>query len=120
LRLVPEDRPTAAQLRVVAPTGPLRTAFLLVHDAGEAPVGHLRAAVVSDHLHLALLAVAPAARRRGVARALVATAAAWGREHAARWAVLQVAVTNTDALACYDRLGFVEHHRYRYLVPPGG
>ncbi len=104
---------------MVAPAGPLRTAFALVHDADGAPVGHLRAAVVEDHLHLALLAVAPAARRQGLARALVATAAAWGREHGARWAVLQVAVSNTDALACYDRLGFVEHHRYRYLVPPG-
>ena len=117
-RLGPGDPPTDAQRRVVAPPGPLRTAFLLVHDASGAPVGHLRAAVVEDHLHLALLAVAPAARRQGLARALVATAAAWGHEHAARWAVLQVAVSNTDALACYDRLGFVEHHRYRYLVPP--
>jgi ribosomal protein S18 acetylase RimI-like enzyme len=117
-RLGPGDPPTAAQRRVVAPEGSLRTAFALVHDANGAPVGHLRAAVVSDHAHLALLAVAPVARRRGLARALVATAAAWGRGHGARWAVLQVAVSNTGALACYDRLGFVEHHRYRYLVPP--
>jgi ribosomal protein S18 acetylase RimI-like enzyme len=48
---------------------------------------------------------------------MVGTAAAWGREHGARWAVLQVAVHNTGALACYERLGFVEHHRYRYVVP---
>ena len=59
----------------------------------------------------------PPARRQGLARALVAHRRGLGaRSTAARWAVLQVAVHNTDALACYDRLGFVEHHRYRYLV----
>jgi predicted GNAT family acetyltransferase len=31
---------------------------------------------------------------------------------------MQVALHNTAARALYDRLGFVEHHRYRYLVPP--
>jgi ribosomal protein S18 acetylase RimI-like enzyme len=53
-----------------------------------------------------------------VATALTAAAAAWGREHGARWAVLQVALHNTAARAFYDRLGTTEHHRYRYLVPP--
>jgi N-acetylglutamate synthase len=33
--------------------------------------------------------------------------------------VLQVALQNDGARALYDRLGYVEHHRYRYLVPPG-
>jgi hypothetical protein len=32
--------------------------------------------------------------------------------------VLQVALQNDGARALYDRLGYVEHHRYRYLVPP--
>ena len=44
--------------------------------------------------------------------------AAWAREHGARWAVLQVGVLNVGARAVYRRLGFREHHRYRYLVPP--
>jgi ribosomal protein S18 acetylase RimI-like enzyme len=118
-RLGPGDPPTPAQRAVVAPDGPLRTVFALVRASDGDALGHLRGAVVEDHLHLALLAVATPARRRGLARALVATVAAWGRSHGARWAVLQVAVPNTDALACYDRLGFVEHHRYHYLVPPG-
>jgi ribosomal protein S18 acetylase RimI-like enzyme len=56
-------------------------------------------------------------RRQGFASALLGAAAGWGREHAARWGVLQVALQNTGARAVYDRLGFVEHHRYRYLVP---
>ena len=78
----------------------------------------IRAAVVGDHLHLSRLAVVPTARRAGVGTALTAAAAAWGREHGARWAVLQVALRNTAARALYDALGATEHHRYRYLVPP--
>ncbi len=117
-RLGPADPPTPVQRAVVDPGGPLALAFALVRGPERGPAGHLRAAVVEDHLHLALLAVAPTARRRGLARALTSTAAAWGRERGARWAVLQVAVHNTDALGFYRRLGFREHHRYRYLVPP--
>jgi len=49
---------------------------------------------------------------------LTAAAAAWGRANGVRWAVLQVALHNVAARALYGRLGAVEHHRYRYLVPP--
>ncbi|MGZ8750753.1 MAG: GNAT family N-acetyltransferase [Pseudonocardia sp.] len=98
------------------PPGPargLRTAFGLIPGAGV-----IRAAVVGDHLHLSRLAVVPTARRAGAGTALTAAAAAWGREHGSRWAVLQVALQNTAARALYDALGATEHHRYRYLVPP--
>ncbi len=98
------------------PTRPatLRTAFGLVPGTGA-----VRAAVVGDHLHLSRLAVTPAARRGGVGTRLTAAAAGWGRARGARWAVLQVALHNTAARALYQRLGATEHHRYRYLVPPG-
>ncbi|MHA6796579.1 GNAT family N-acetyltransferase [Pseudonocardia bannensis] len=114
------DSPTPAQRHVLepGPDGP-STAFGLARAGGSGdPAGVIRAAVVADHLHLSRLAVAPAARRTGVATALTAAAARWGREHGARWAVLQVAVHNTEALAFYDALGATEHHRYHYLVPP--
>jgi N-acetylglutamate synthase len=75
---------------------------------------------VDDHVHVSMLGVVPAARRRGHATALLAAAAGWGRARGAGWAVLQVALQNDDARALYDRLGYVEHHRYRYLVPPDG
>jgi N-acetylglutamate synthase len=104
--------PTPDEQHVLDPGGPLHTAFGLVPGTGV-----FRAAVVGDHLHLSRLHVRPPARRGGVATALTATAAAWGREHGARWAVLQVALHNTAARAFYARLGAVEHHRYRYLVP---
>ena len=79
--------------------------------------GVVRATVVEDHLHLSRLDVRPQARRRGLATALTAAAAGWGRERGARWAVLQVALQNTAARTFYDALGCTEHHRYRYLVP---
>ena len=116
--LGPADPPTVAQRAVIVPAGSLPTAFPLLVGPDGRPVGHLRAVVVADHLHLAQLAVAATARGRGLGRALVAAAFAWGRDNGARWAVLQVAVHNTDALEFYRRLGFVEHHRYRYLAPP--
>ncbi len=101
---------------VLDPGGLPLTAFLLLRVA-DGPAGALRATVVEDHLHLSVLEVLPSARRRGLATELLAAAAGWGAEHGARWAVLQVALQNTGARALYDRLGFVEHHRYRYLIP---
>ena len=83
-------------------------------------VGAGRVVVVADHLHVSVLTVDPALRRRGHGTALLAAAARWGRGHGARWGVLQVAVHNTAALALYARAGWTEHHRYRYLVPSGG
>jgi ribosomal protein S18 acetylase RimI-like enzyme len=115
-RLAVGGPPTAAQERVLA--GAPDTGFGLLRDPDGAVLGQVRAAVVADHVHVSMLEVVPAARRRGHATALLAAAAAWGRERGARWAVLQVALQNDGARALYDRLGYVEHHRYRYLVPP--
>lgn len=104
--------PTSVERHVLDPGGDPRTAFGLAPGAGA-----IRATVVADHLHLSRLAVRPQARRGGVATALTAVAAAWGRAHGARWAVLQVALHNTAALEFYAGQGCVEHHRYRYLRP---
>ncbi len=111
--VVAGGEPSPARRGVLDPASELPLAFLRIRDAGA-----LRAALVEDHVHLSVLAVDPAARRQGLASALLAAAAEWGQERGARWGVLQVALHNTGARALYDRLGFVEHHRYRYLVPP--
>lgn len=108
--------PTPAQERVLG--GAPDTAFGTLRAADGALLGQVRATLVADHVHISTLEVVPAARRRGLATALLAAAGAWGRERGARWAVLQVALQNDGARALYDRLGYVEHHRYRYLVPP--
>lgn len=117
-RLAVGGPPTAAQRQVLA--GAPGTAFGLLRDGAGAVLGQVRATVVADHVHLSMLEVVAAARRRGYATALLAAAAAWGQSRGARWAVLQVALKNDGARALYDRLGYVEHHRYRYLVPPEG
>jgi ribosomal protein S18 acetylase RimI-like enzyme len=67
--------------------------------------------------------VAPDARRRGLGTHVVAGTARWARRHGATDVYLQVAADNAAALATYERLGFTEHHRYRYRSagqPPHG
>jgi ribosomal protein S18 acetylase RimI-like enzyme len=113
-RLVLGGPPSPAQRHVLGGAGALTIA-----DA-HGLVGAGRVVVVADHLHVSVLTVDPALRRRGHGTALLAAAARWGRGHGARWGVLQVAVHNTAALALYARSGWTEHHRYRYLVPSGG
>ncbi|MHA6780432.1 GNAT family N-acetyltransferase [Pseudonocardia saturnea] len=109
--------PTPVQRHVLDP-GDGSTAFVLARDAAGTAVGQVRATVAQDHLHLSWLEVVPAARRRGLGRALVAAAAGWGRARGTRFGVLQVALHNTGARALYASTGWTEHHRYRYLVPP--
>ncbi|WP_345028395.1 GNAT family N-acetyltransferase [Kutzneria kofuensis] len=60
---------------------------------------------------------APALRRQGTARRLLATLGAWARDCGAQDAVLQVATHNTAAIRLYEGLGFTEHHRYGYWRP---
>jgi GNAT superfamily N-acetyltransferase len=80
--------------------------------------GAVRGALVGDLLHVARLAVRPESRRQGLAVALLDGLEAWAAERGAARVALQVSVTNAPALALYAALGFAEHHRYRYWVPP--
>jgi len=52
------------------------------------------------------LFVLPAARRRGVGRALVRHALRWGRRQAAGGAELGMAAANRSARALYESFGF--------------
>lgn len=82
--------------------------------------GVVRGALVDGWLHVGRLEVDPAFRRRGLASALMGGLHAWGAEHRAGHAVLQVAEGNSGALALYAGLGYAPHHRYRYWVPAPG
>ncbi len=42
---------------------------------------------------------------------------AWGAEHGATTAYLQVLGHNEPALALYGSMGFPTHHAYAYLTP---
>jgi N-acetylglutamate synthase len=69
-----------------------------------------------DWLGIHDLAVEPARRREGLATAVVAELVGWAAEQGARTAWLHVETDDDPARALYDRLGFLEHHRCRYLT----
>jgi GNAT superfamily N-acetyltransferase len=95
--------------------GDQATARLLL-DTGER-VGGGVAAYDRDWVGFRTLEVAPEHRRRGLSLRLMAELLDWGAERGATTAYLQVLGDNEPALALYARLGFREHHRYRYLTP---
>jgi ribosomal protein S18 acetylase RimI-like enzyme len=66
--------------------------------------------------HVQSVYVQPEARRRGVAAALMAEAAAMSREHGYDHIELDVLSSNHDALAVYERLGFAVYQQ-RLVVP---
>ncbi len=64
------------------------------------------------------IATAPWARRRGVARAIVAALAGWAAGKGARRIYLLVETDNDAALALYVSLGFRRSHGYHYRRAP--
>jgi GNAT superfamily N-acetyltransferase len=76
------------------------------------------AAVADDWAGFRSIVVAPHRRREGLALTVMAALTEWAAEQGATTAYLQVLGDNVPALALYDRLGFVEHHHYRYLAAP--
>jgi N-acetylglutamate synthase len=61
----------------------------------------------------------PHRQRRGYARRVVASLAAWARDQGAEGACLEVEAHNAAALALYDRVGVkTELHRYHYRREP--
>jgi ribosomal-protein-alanine N-acetyltransferase len=90
--------------------------FGLLHPRG----GMLLARVTADEAEVLTLAVAPQARRQGVATALLTGAMAEAQVRTARSMVLEVAVGNAAARALYALAGFVESgRRPRYYVDGG-
>jgi ribosomal protein S18 acetylase RimI-like enzyme len=77
-----------------------------------------RAVVDRDWLGLHGLYVDPAARRTGVAQALIAELLEWGASQGASTAWLHVETDNLPGLALYAKLGFELHHTCRYLQEP--
>lgn len=93
--------------------------------AGFAQLGHpveaiARVVVTGEWAGLSAVEVLPHRRREGVATRLVSTTLAWAVQHGADKAYLQTMRDNTAALALYEPFGFIDHHEYRYLQPPGG
>ena len=74
-------------------------------DDGE-PLGVILCRVAADEMEVLTVGVPPAARRRGVGRALMTLALAEARTRRARAAFLEVDVANAAAVALYQCLGF--------------
>lgn len=111
--VVGRGEPTPAQRHVLAAPG---AGFGLAVLDGTT-VGAVRVAAACSVLHIGRLEVVPEYRRRGFAAALLGAAGDWARERELTAGVLQVSVHNHAAMALYARLGFTEHHRYRYWRP---
>ncbi|HET9552586.1 MAG TPA: ribosomal protein S18-alanine N-acetyltransferase [Anaeromyxobacteraceae bacterium] len=74
--------------------------------AAERIVGYVIFWLVHDEVHVLNVATAPEARRRGVGRALLSEAHAWGRRKACRLVTLEVRRSNLPALTLYRALGY--------------
>ncbi len=81
-------------------------ALLLCAEAGGAPVGFVDIHLAGDSAYINELAVAPAARRRGVAAALVSAALDKAERRGFTRVVLDVREGNAAARALYQKLGF--------------
>lgn len=80
--------------------------FLAAVEDGNV-LGYVGMHHVVDEGFITNVAVSPEARRRGVARALLATLSAYGREHGLYRITLEVRVGNTPARALYEGEGYV-------------
>lgn len=80
--------------------------FALLVEEDEAPMGFILCRAMAGEAEILTLAVEPAARRRGLARALVEAAAGAARMAGAQTLFLEVAHDNQPALALYEAAGF--------------
>lgn len=93
-------------------------AYVLRDDAG-AIAAFCICWVIFDELHINTLAVAPVARRRGIATTLLRHVMADAAASGATRATLEVRASNAAALGLYERLGFhVAATRPGYYVRP--
>jgi len=99
-----------------------RMAHLLVARVGEGQgeiVGYIGYRVVIDEMHIVIVAVHPAWRRRGIARTLMGEAMERARQASCSKATLEVRVSNTGAQQLYYNLGFAPvGSRPRYYRRP--
>lgn len=82
-------------------------AVFLVAVEGETVLGYVGMHHLLDEGFVTNVAVTPAARRRGVAQALLRELAAYGTAHGLYRITLEVRVGNTPAIGLYESAGYV-------------
>ena len=88
--------------------------FAMMAEGGD---GFIMVRTAADETELLTLAVTPAARRRGIATALVLGAAERAAEVGAGVMFLEVGAANLPAISLYNRLGFAAvGHRKAYYA----
>lgn len=136
VRLERHERPSAELLALVEPgldpegvtrilTGAPSVVHVEVRDDADGTLlatgrGSVTPAASGRWLGVTSIATVPAARRRGLARAVMAELGRWGREQAAEHVLLQMLADNAAASRLYDGLGIVPHHAYVYRSPTPG
>lgn len=98
----------AVMARVLGPK-----VYLLARD-GDRPAGCAFVAFDGRAAMIHALAIAPFARRKGLARRVTRAAAAWAAERGARELALAARADNAPALALYRGLGFTPRGEYHY------
>jgi len=105
----------------IAATAPDRTRIVLIALDGEiavgTAVGRVNREAEGPQAHLYAMWVAPEARRRGVARALVGAVMRWARMAGARRLVLRVTEPAVAASALYRSMGFAPTGEVEPLRP---
>jgi ribosomal-protein-alanine N-acetyltransferase len=86
--------------------GAVARAWVVRERETEAVLGYCLGWLVAGELHISNLAVAPAARRRGVARWMLGQALARVAAEGGESAILEVRRSNVAALKLYSALGF--------------
>ncbi len=87
----------------------LENAVCLVLDVDDVVQGYVSARIESDEipiLHVVNLAVAPALRRQGYGKMLLAGILKQGRDAGCEWSYLEVHTTNPAAIRLYQKAGF--------------
>lgn len=99
-----------------------RYCYSTIHDPDDgSPLAVGRAVLVPDEdrplwVGLAAIETAPAARRRGLAKAVMRAMLEWAAERGARQAVLEVTPGNDAALSLYRSIGFRTRHMHHCRV----
>ncbi len=99
--------------------GRVPTVLYLVAEVDGAVVGYAATSIVADIAELQRIAVTPARRRTGVARALLAEVVTAARAGRADRLLLEVREDNAGALGFYAAAGFVEIDRRRRYYRDG-